>query len=203
MNIIADIAGRYEELMLLLEKMPKGEEIILLGDLNDRGPDSDKVIQWAIDNKIRCVKSNHGSMLIDAYYHTKAGLFLSEQVRLFHMNGGHQTALSYGGLSNIPQSHIDYLDDCPWYIETPDLILSHAPLSNYNDNPFEHLNEEFVWNREIPNRRDKFQIHGHNSLMETYTDELGDYGMCLDDCFNNRLTGIHWPSKTIYTQDYL
>jgi hypothetical protein len=198
MNIIADIAGRYEELMLLLQKMPQGEEIILLGDLNDRGPDSNKVIQWAIDNKIKCVQSNHGQMMINAYnvWKMTGNSWASWE---FNRNGGHQTLLSYGGFENIPESHIQYLAKCPMYIETDDLILTHAPL-NHQEDPYKELD---CWNRVIPIRRSKFQIHGHNSLMETYTDELGDYGMCLDDCFNNRLTGIHWPSKTIYTQDYL
>jgi len=32
-NIIGDIAGRYDELMLLIEKMPKADLIISVGDL--------------------------------------------------------------------------------------------------------------------------------------------------------------------------
>lgn len=204
MNIIADIAGRYNELMLLLDKMSEGEEIILLGDLNDRGPDTNKVIQWAIDNNIRCVKSNHGDMLIDAYYANKRNVHsrFSESY-IFEINGGLQTLQSYGGFEFIPEAHIKYLEDCPWYIETNDLILTHAALSNYNDNPFDYLDKAFLWNREYPYRRDKFQIHGHNTYFEEYKDELGLYGMCLDNSGNNELRGIHWPSKTIYTQEYL
>lgn len=198
MNIIADIAGRYEELILLLDKMPKNERIVLLGDLNDRGPDTNKVIQWAIDNKIECVHSNHGEMMVNAYNAWKltGNPWASYD---FNRNGGHQTVLSYGGFEHIPESHIYYLAKCPLYIETDDLILSHAPLNNQED-PFKEID---VWNRRIPNRRSKFQIHGHNTYFEEYKDEQGVYGMCLDNSGFNELRGIHWPSKQIFTQEYL
>jgi serine/threonine protein phosphatase 1 len=201
MNIIADIAGRYNELMLLLDKMPKDQEIILLGDLNDRGPDSAFVIDWAARNKIRCVKSNHGAMMIEAYELWKAtGNPYSSWD--FNMNGGYQTLLSYGGFENMPIEHIEYLKNCEWYIETDDLLLSHAPIHSEFKKEM-HLTDDFYWNRSKPIRRDKFQIHGHNTYFKLYTDELGMFGMCLDDSGNDKLTGIHWPSKDIYTQEYL
>lgn len=202
MNIIADIAGRYEELMLLLDKMPKGERIVLLGDLNDRGPDSNKVIQWAIDNNIECVKSNHGDMLIAAktFYDKNEPMNLG--IQIFLQNGGHQTLTSYGGFDNIPESHIEYLKNCPWYVETDDLILTHAPLI---EKPSEQtkFDAEFFWNRKDPQRLDKFQIFGHNAWFEEFKDENGPYAICLDNSFNKELTGIHWPSRTIYRQEYL
>lgn len=202
MNIIGDIAGRYDELMLLLHKMPKGEEIILLGDLNDRGPDTKKVIQWAIDNKIRCTKSNHGQMMIDAY-----NIWLAtgnpHGSWEFNMNGGLQTIQSYGGFEFIPKEHIEYLANCEWIIETDDLILTHAPI--HSEYKFTMIpTDDFFWNRSRPIKRDKYQIHGHNSVHEIYTDESGkEYGMCIDDCLHKNLIGIHWPSQKIYRQDYL
>lgn len=196
MNIIADIAGRYDELMLLLDKMPKNEDIILLGDLNDRGPDSDKVIQWAIDNNIRCVKSNHGQMLLNAYKYPEEG-------RIFEINGGDRTLISYGGYNSIPKSHLNYLENCPWYIETEDLILTHAPIHPNINYKKDELNDDFLWNRTIPSKKNKFQIHGHNAYFEEYADKKGIYGLCLDNSAENELRGIHWPSKEIFTQEYL
>jgi hypothetical protein len=201
MNIIGDIAGRFDELMLLIDKMPK-EEIILLGDLNDRGLKTKEVIQWAIDNKIRCVKSNHGQMMIDAY-----NIWLAtgnpHGSWEFNANGGIQTIQSYGGFEFIPKEHIQYLVDCEWFIETDDLILTHAPIHP----TFEFgmpLTTDFLWNRENPKPRDKFQIHGHNSILATYMDHSGKkYGMCIDDCFHKNLIGINSETMTLYKQDYL
>ena len=49
-NIIGDIAGRFDELMLLLAKMPESDKVILLGDMVDRGSQSKQVIEWAMTN---------------------------------------------------------------------------------------------------------------------------------------------------------
>lgn len=222
MNIIGDIAGRFDELMLLIEKMPKGEDIILLGDLNDRGKDSNKVIQWAIDNKIRCVKSNHGSMLINAYnayhgtdYHT-CGEDRSDSY-LFEINGGYSTLFSYGGFDNIPKEHIEWLVNLPWYIETDELFLSHGPwregLTLEQATDESDIGKSLLWNRRKPEKRNKFQIHGHNTYIEWYSDKYeldtdgkvkdNTFGLCIDNSGNNQLCGINWPSKHIYIQEYL
>ena len=202
MNIIGDIAGRYDELMLLLDKMPKGEEIILLGDLNDRGPKTKEVIQWAIDNKIRCVKSNHGQMMIDAY-----NIWLAtgnpHGSWEFNMNGGLQTIQSYGGFEFIPKEHIEYLANCEWFIETEDLLLTHAPIHPEFEFGMQ-LTTDFLWNRSIPKKRDKYQIHGHNSIHEIYIDDSGkEYGMCIDNCIDSTLMGINSKTRITYLQEYL
>lgn len=43
-NIIADVAGRFDELMELLGKMPAASLTLGVGDLVDRGPKSRQVI---------------------------------------------------------------------------------------------------------------------------------------------------------------
>lgn len=204
LNIIADIAGRYDELQLLLAKMPQGEEVILLGDLHDRGSQSKEVIQWAIDNKIKTVKSNHGDMLIAAYSNHKKGSSLSEDIYLFEYNGGFQTLVSYGGsYDDIPESHIQYLRDCIPYVKTDDLILTHAPLHPNWNLEDASLMDDFTRSRVKPKRRKQFQIHGHDTYFKEHSDKDGVFAICLDDSGNRKLTGIHWPSRDIFTQDYL
>lgn len=205
-NIIGDIAGRYNELMLLLEKMPKDAEVILLGDLNDRGPDSNKVIQWAIDNNIRCVRSNHGDMLIDHYnseHFASNSLWSGKYTHL--NNGGHDTLVSYGGITNVPQEHINWLGNLPYYIQEDGLFLSHAPWHPQLtlEDACNTRDRGLTWNRRPPCRRDSYQIHGHNTYTTTYTDSEGDFGMCIDNSGNDELLGIHWPSKEIFKQPYL
>ena len=65
-NIIGDIAGRFDELMLLLAKMPEADKVILVGDMVDRGPKSKEVIEWAMNNpNVIAIKGNHEDMMVD------------------------------------------------------------------------------------------------------------------------------------------
>lgn len=73
--VVGDIHGCYDDLMLLLEKINKKDadaQIILLGDLIDRGPKTWEVLQWAVehiteDGKYQCVRGNHEQQVLDWY----------------------------------------------------------------------------------------------------------------------------------------
>lgn len=229
-NIIGDVAGRYDELMLLLQKMPEGE-VILLGDLNDRGMQSKEVIDWAIANKIRCVKSNHGDMLISAYnkHHgtdipsiRNEGLEPDKYPYVHFNNGGHETLISYGGIENVLLGHVKWLSELPWYIKENGLFLSHGPWHPKYDDLAKVMRLEnrivsLMWNRELPKYRDGlFQIHGHNTYHEVYhhypdliDDQLAvPFGMCIDNCGFDELMGVHidtdkLPEYKLYLQEYI
>ena len=64
--IIGDVHGCLETLKALVSKLPKDAEIIFVGDLIDRGPDSRGVINFVRDNGYDCVQGNHEVMMIDA-----------------------------------------------------------------------------------------------------------------------------------------
>ncbi len=63
-NIIADVAGEYNTLMALLDKMPKNSLVYSLGDMCDRGPESLKVMKFFKKNQ--AVLGNHDHMLLSA-----------------------------------------------------------------------------------------------------------------------------------------
>ena len=60
-NIVGDIAGQYYALQSLIAKMPPGD-LICVGDLCDRGPDSKKVLDLVMKFGTS-VLSNHDHML--------------------------------------------------------------------------------------------------------------------------------------------
>jgi len=62
--IIGDIHGCYDELMELIDGVEPDREIISVGDLTDRGPASDKVLVWVLENGIRFSLGNHDDKLI-------------------------------------------------------------------------------------------------------------------------------------------
>lgn len=215
--VIGDVAGNFKELKLLLRKLPQDADIILAGDLNDRGPDTKEVIQWAIDNKIHCVHSNHGDMFTGYYnrfHDTPYQGFKDiggkrDQDQIFLINGGHETLISYGGIENVPAEHISYLENLPWYIETDDCIITHGPIPKHTKNINDvtgydkSYRNTILWNRESPTRRDKIQIYGHNTYADTFEDEKGIYAYCIDNCGEDELMAIHYPSMQIYKQGYL
>lgn len=209
MNIIADIAGRFDELMLLLAQMPEDESILLVGDLMDRGPKSREVIEWAMKTpNVITIKGNHEDMMIDFALNTKR-----YEEGIWFSNGGDKTIKSYGCKKyvykpsneeaireSIPKEHIEWLSNLPIFYKEDGLFVSHAPwietnqLGNYT-NEFDSL-----WNRYPPFPTvGMFQIFGHNSSLKQY----GNYAICIDDSSKGQLTGIHWPSKKIYQQEYL
>lgn len=202
-NIVGDIAGRYDELTLLLAKMPSADTIVLVGDLNDRGPNSRKVIEWAMENEsaaipVLTLDSNHGQMMVEAYCHN------SED---FLYNGGYATLESYGlSRPNFPKEHIDWLASRPLYFldEEAGLFVSHAPWHQDSDIKTYISKHWAVWNRRKPiERPDLYQVHGHNGLMEEYRDKDNNpWGSCIDDSLNGKLTGLAFPSMTIFQIDY-
>ncbi len=63
MIIISDIHGCYKTLLKLLKQCPD-EQLVFLGDLVDRGPDSASVVRFAMDNKIPTLMGNHEDLML-------------------------------------------------------------------------------------------------------------------------------------------
>lgn len=213
-NIIGDIAGRYDELMLLIKKMPE-DEYILVGDMIDRGPKSKEVVYWAAKNA-RCILGNHEHMMIDSY--RKTSIY---DYRLWEdVNGGQATVDSFcneGFVDFIPESIISWMESLPLYIVVDDNVLVSHSFAHYYLELKEACNitnengrvshTSIIWNRSRPGRRQDYelQIAGHNSQMglTTFADAHGTYAICLDDSRYKKVTGLHYPSMEVYQQDYL
>lgn len=218
MNIIGDIAGHYDELIKLVSIIPKEDDIILVGDLHDRGPKSREVIEWAMTTpNVTTLHSNHGDMFVDFYEDTG-----NYEDGVFIMNGGVPTINSYGiplvasyfgsyvvesgedmphrelhnlVIKKIPKEHIQWLKTRPLFYEDDNIYVSHAPRSNAKNST------DFVWNREPPERlKEKLQIFGHNSHfgLKYIPNQKDKWAMCIDTsgqeiltCYNSRLDKIY------------
>lgn len=147
------------------------EEIVIAGDLPDRGPRTREMIQFVIDNNIPCIQGNHDNFMSDP-----------RQEDLWMQNGGSKALESY----RLPNGQIDeatlakhreFLKSLPFYIERPDLkhengrhlLITHAPIGQGKlENQLKKFdrwgNMEFIWNRDCPPRSNKqwFNVHGHN-----------------------------------------
>jgi serine/threonine protein phosphatase 1 len=212
-NVVADIAGRFDELLLLLKKMPEADLTVCLGDLPDRGSQSKQVIEYLMTApKTLVIKGNHDQLMVDACRNR-------ETDGVWTWNGGDKTIECYGGIDFIPEEHIKWLDSRPIYMEFPDLILSHAPIYHMDKDYFPKSaysrdfkdigchDHAFIWNRfPPPQSLGKFHIHGHNSTYKEYSSNGQIFAICLDNSARSELRGIHWNNKLdyqLYCQEYV
>lgn len=213
MNIISDIAGRYSELIKLIEKMPEDEEgYLFLGDMLDRGNQSPQVIEFARTTpNVKTIRGNHEDMFLDYFDGDYFMKDYDEELWIFH-NGGKATLDSYGkiygydssiGKPKIPKEHLHFIRSLPLYIETDKFLITHAPL--YSQFSLERacsvpsFETSILWNRGKPIKRDKFQIFGHCGELKKYS----DYAICIDDSWKDKLTGLNTKTMEIFQQPYL
>ncbi len=209
--IIGDIAGQYKALLRLIRKSPKVDLILAVGDLVDRGPDSNRVIEYFMrrPKTTEALLGNHEQMMYMACQPDAS----RDDVSIWYRNGGLNTVQSYGQLPlDVTQRHIKWISKRPLYYETDDLFVSHAPVDFVNNLPDRFARDwdavglqdfSFIWNRYQPVApQNKFMVHGHNSVLQEYYYEGKMFGMCIDNSRNKQLVGLHWPSKEVFTEPY-
>jgi serine/threonine protein phosphatase 1 len=213
-NIIGDIAGRYDEFMQLLDKMPQASVVIGLGDLVDRGPKSKDVVEWFCkhaNGRALALLGNHEVMTIEAYRDYPGGGH-----PYWDYNGGDATMKSYD-YGMPPERHLQFLESLPMWFAHENLFISHAPVRDTTAIPGQFADwrtlvdneSNFVWNRYLDRRpmKDKFMVYGHNShfVEHKYVDQEGQlihYATCLDNSREKELIGMHWPSRKLFKVPY-
>ena len=196
--IIADVAGEYAALMELLKKVPneKKENLIFVGDLNDRGPKSKEVIKFAMEaSNAITLHSNHSDMLID--FCLKKGKY-EYGIWLDPRNGGQKTIRSYKG--TIPREVVAWLSTRPMRYETENLLITHAPISPHPELEPDYKFGEF-WNRNIPVPiPGKLQVFGHCGRwgIRRFEDDGKLFAICIDQSYKKILTGMHFPSLELF-----
>lgn len=130
--VIGDPHGCFDELMLLLNKLnysPRDYDVILAGDLVDRGPKSQAVVEWAMENQdkgVRCVAGNHDEKHFRYYKHVlkrRLNPNYSIPMRPF----GFEKLQVFNQLAN---EELDFLGSLPGYIylEESNWVVVHAGL---------------------------------------------------------------------------
>jgi hypothetical protein len=217
MIVIADIAGQFDALLRLVEKCPK-EEIVLVGDLVDRGHESFEVIEWAMKTpNVRTLLGNHEHMMLDFYSPLFPGGLYGD--RIWKGNGGSATIASYArhGFKRPPDAHLEWLKNLPTYFKPADekILVTHAALAprfeietipaalDVIDQDFDH---SVLWNRGEPVPRPYFQVFGHNSHwgLRPFSDSSGGaWALCIDQSQKGILTAFHWPTGELIEEPYL
>jgi serine/threonine protein phosphatase 1 len=170
---ISDIHGCLRTFEALLDQIAysKADELYLLGDYVDRGPDSKGVIDkiWQLQAEgytVNCLAGNHEQMTLD-----------DEQTeRHKGWRGlGDETFLESFGVNKlyaVPDEYFDWMRNLPYHFEIPGFILVHAGIDGRAEDPmgnpdvvlwarnwYEHINYEWLGDRII--------IHGHTPMYVT------------------------------------
>ena len=182
--VIGDIHGEYEQLKILLEKMnfKEDDELFILGDVVDRGPNPIKALQFLMTlPNCTCIAGNHELMAL-----TNLKLLLNEITDDFldHLtmadigrlsgwlsNGASSTISEFTKLSLEDKKDVlDYIGDFEAYaklvVNGQKYLLVHAGLNDFSDEKAmeAYSIDDLVWTRadyEIPYYEDKIVITGH------------------------------------------
>lgn len=162
--VVTDLHGCYYTLIRLLNKCPRGARLFFNGDLVDRGPNSRKVVEFAMKNSIPTVMGNHEDLLVDFYHPTRSrcGKFYDRGVWI--ENGGKDALRNWPAIDSrdantpserrrlerdrglggrVPDSVIDWIAALPAYIIPDDvskdpagrkLLVSHTGYGLRADN---------------------------------------------------------------------
>jgi serine/threonine protein phosphatase 1 len=171
---ISDIHGCAKTFKALLARISftKQDELFLLGDYIDRGPDSRGVIDhiWELQNKgfqIYCLRGNHEQMLLD------------EVAKVNECGDGEPATLASFEVNqniDIPKKYIFWMKRLEYYFELDDYILVHAGLNFSNKDPLADL-QEMMWIRRWYDLIDrtwlgkKIIIHGHTPARKSAVED--------------------------------
>lgn len=212
---IGDIHGRLDLVDALLEMIdaddarrgPAATELIFLGDLVDRGPDSAGVVERLMalrgTRPVRYLKGNHEEVFLRAMAgDLKALRFL---IRI----GGRETLLSYGisereyrdldfeelmalARRKVPIAHLEFLAAFEKWIAVGDYLFVHAGLRP-GVAVEDQTASDLCWIREdFLDHRDSFGkmvVHGH-SITDDIDERPNRIGIDTGAFASGRLTAI-------------
>jgi len=154
---IPDVHGCLRTLRRLVEevvRLERSDNLYLLGDLIDRGPDAKGVIDYLLDlqaqkYQVVVLRGNHEQMLLDACHDR-------DDFRLWLLNGGGATLASFGvdDACEIPLFYRRFFESLPLYIMLPDFVLVHAGINCAAPDPFTDF-QAMLWCRTCPVDRAK------------------------------------------------
>ncbi|MFK7808588.1 MAG: metallophosphoesterase family protein [Saprospiraceae bacterium] len=179
---ISDIHGCASTFKTLLNRInfSTTDELYLLGDYIDRGPDSKGVIDhiWDLQKsgyRVFCLKGNHEEMMVNALTDTHYG-------NSWLRHGGMETLESFDAyhIKEVPETYITWMRELPHYKEVGNYLLVHAGLNCHEQNPLED-EHAMIWIRrwyQSLDREwlgDRIIVHGHTPIPKTEIIEMAKY----------------------------
>ncbi|WP_338424242.1 metallophosphoesterase [Sphingopyxis kveilinensis] len=199
---IGDIHGRDDLFADILDRIDADRRsrphdrsaLVLLGDLVDRGPDSDRVVARAMTLSARfdnfhLLIGNHEECMLAALsgdvrslrYFVRIGG--DATVRSYLRDDARYDAASFEELADafpaaVPQDHVDFLGSGEDWVTYGDYMFVHAgvrdnaPLDRQKTSDLRWIREEFLQSRA---EREVIIVHGHtiSSEVEEHSNRIG------------------------------
>lgn len=215
--LISDIHGElsmFEELLEKVQYDATKDQLVLLGDYVDRGPNSSGVVNKVMELKkegVIVLRGNHDDMLIAASNHDE------DAWRRWEKNGALPTLQSYDPnieSMEVPDTeefkeHVTFLNQLDYYHETDDYIFVHGGVDP--ETPLVETDPyTLVWIREKFHKGyngEKTVVFGHTRTPILHQDEennevfFGDnriIGIDGGAVYGGQLNCLELPSKKEY-----
>lgn len=186
---VGDIHGCLTAMETLLNRLPlrDDDQLVFLGDLIDRGPDSCGVIELIQrlrkERPVQIVRGNHEEMLLlsrvdDVYCRAWLRFGGKEMLDSY----GYQRADGNPWPTAVPDAHWQFFEhDLVDYVETATHILVHGSLRpdlTLNEQPWNDLRWE-KWNDPQPHDSGKIVVCGHTPQVKGVPLSVG-HTICID-----------------------
>ncbi|WP_114777709.1 metallophosphoesterase [Botryobacter ruber] len=164
---LTDIHGcvlTLKALVLDLLNLQKEDELYILGDLVNKGPDSKGVIDFIMHlqkqhYQVFCLRGNHDQMLVTAAKAGDCAVKLSNTEKELTLS-----SFDIKDFRHLPDKYLHFLQDLPFYLELPDYFLVHAGFDFRQDDIFRDTDAMLNIRNYKPDRKklsDKYLLHGH------------------------------------------
>ncbi len=179
---IGDIHGCLTALETLVEEIGfRGDDrIVVLGDVVDRGPDTEGVINFLMElatrHEVIFLRGNHEIMMQAARGHR------GERMRWLQV-GGEAVLDSYGAdtLDDIPQKHWDFIASFRPYFETRRHFFVHA--NAHSNKALDRQSDVMLFwepfGNQKPHKSGKVMVCGHTSQKTGDPINVG-HAICID-----------------------
>lgn len=205
----------FDKFVELLDKVnydSDNDQLVLLGDYIDRGPDSKKVLDLVIElvkDGAVALMGNHEFLLLESLNNTETCEFWFkygglDTMRSFVPEGWFGVLPYFEQPKLIPLEYIEFLSGLPAWAEIDEYIFVHAGLPKYAKHPSESSLYDLLWVREEWIRRPyrgKTVVFGHTPTFKLnygyFVPWFGKNKICIDTgaCYmNGKLTCLQLPS---------
>lgn len=133
--VVGDLHGCYDEFMELVDRINQNDKdahFILVGDIVDRGPDTIKLLRWAIENvnmpdsPFEMIMGNHEFMKIEEleYYFQKISEGHSRNIKYYDMQYEFNRVLAKEKIEKEEiRDFYEFFRNLPYYIEVDTKLL--------------------------------------------------------------------------------
>jgi len=197
--VVGDVHGRADLLRKMLDEFkdiaPGPYKVVFLGDLVDRGPDSQLVVDMALATVetlpgSRVIRGNHESVMMNFLLGSDLRAEMFQRWMCEH--GGDATLTSYGMdpktttletfRAQFRPDHLEFLRRSVKYVEMPKHILVHAglvpgvPLAHQREHDLMWIREQFLFHT---GPFEKLVIHGH-TVTHNFLPEILENRIAID-----------------------